>query len=143
MRTILDGQGRLKEIGFVPIPLSTEAPWLDSLSDGKAQQWRQRFVCFEKSRQSTNAFCRQEGVSPQSFYLWRKRLAQSPADGQAPLPLPAGFRPVRLLPSASVSVQLPGGTQLVVPTTDAQSLQLVIETLARVDAQRQERLRPC
>ena len=114
-----------------------------SLSDRKVRQWQERFVRFEKSRQSIDAFCRQEGVSPQSFYRWRKRLARSPADGQAPVPLPAGFRPVRLLPPASVSVQLPGGTQLAVPTTDPESLQLVIETLVRVDAQQAGEVRPC
>ena len=47
-----------------------------SLSDRKAQEWRRRLVRFEKSRHTINEFCRQEGFSPQSFYLWRKRLAR-------------------------------------------------------------------
>ena len=50
---------------------------------------------------------------------------------------------MRVLAAGGVSVQLPGGTQLVVPTTDVQSLQLVIETLARVDANRLGDARPC
>ena len=97
---------------------------------------------FEKSRHTINEFCRQEGVSPQSFYLWRKRLAQSGCRAAA-VQSPDGFRPVRLLPAGGVSVQLPGGTQLVVPTADAQSLRLVIETLARIDADRLGDVRPC
>ena len=97
---------------------------------------------FEKSRQTINEFCRQEGVSPQSFYLWRKRLAQAGLPSSCRRP-PDAFRPVRLLPAAGVSVQLPGGTQLVVPTADAESLRLVIETLARVDADRLGGARPC
>lgn len=109
-----------------------------SLSDRKAQEWRQRLIRFEKSRQSVNAFCGQEGFSPQSFYLWRKRLAKQPAAQP-----PDAFRPVRVLAAGGVSVQLPGGTQLVVPTADAQSLQLVIETLARIDADRLGDARPC
>jgi hypothetical protein len=40
-------------------------------------------------------------------------------------------------------VQLPGGTQLVVPTSDAESLRLVIGLLARADAERLGDTRPC
>jgi hypothetical protein len=115
------------------------------MPDRKAQEWRQRLLRFEKSRHTINEFCRQEGVSPQSFYLWRKRLAAlSPPVAEQPTVSSADvFRPVRLLPAAGVSVQLPGGTQLVVPTADAQSLRLVIETLALVDAKRWGDASPC
>jgi len=114
-----------------------------TLPDRKAQEWRQRLLRFEKSRHSINEFCRQEGFSPQSFYLWRKRLAQLPVTKQAAAQSPDAFRPVRLLPAAGVSVQLPGGTQLVVPTADPESLRLVIDILARVDADRVGGSRPC
>ena len=102
----------------------------------KAQEWRQRLVRSEKSRHSIKEFCRQEGVSPQSFYLWRGRLAQSTAGKKPPARRREAFRPVRLMPAANVSVQLPGGTQLAVPVSDPQALRLVIKTLARVDANR-------
>jgi hypothetical protein len=55
------------------------------------------------------------------------------------------FLPVRLVGStndagqaglASVTAQLPGGTQLQIPLGDRQALQLVIEALARNDALR-------
>jgi hypothetical protein len=105
-----------------------------STSRGKAQEWQRRLRRFQKSRQSVAAFCSQEGVSPPSFYLWKKRLAQRAQPASSAVESPPGFRPLRLLPSVGISVQLPGGTQLVVPTTDAESLRLVIETLARVDA---------
>ena len=72
--------------------------------------------------------------TPRPIAGCRSRPAARPA---------AGFRPVRLLPSVGVSVQLPGGTQLVVPTTDAESLRLVIDILARVDADRIGEGRPC
>ena len=45
--------------------------------------------------------------------------------------------------ATGVSVQLPGGTHLIVPTADAESLRLVIETLALVDADRLGGVRPC
>ena len=102
----------------------------------KAQEWRQRLVRSKKSGHSIQEFCRQEGVSPQSFYLWRRRLAQAPVGEKPPARPEEGFRPVRLLPAANVSVQLPGGTQLAVPLSDPQALRLVIDTLARVDANR-------
>lgn len=114
-----------------------------SFSAQKRDEWQRRLARFQQSRQSIAAFCRQEGVSPPSFYLWRKRLASSPRRIPSAPPSPTGFKPVRLLPSAELCVKLPGGTQLVVPTTDPASLRLVIETLAHVDAQQAGGARPC
>ena len=120
-----------------------------SLSLTRADEWQRRHSRFQQSQLTVAAFCRQEGVSVPSFYLWRKRLALSRPTKHARLTkhecsrAPAGFRPVRLLPSVGVSVQLPGGTQLVVPTMEAESLRLVIEILTRVDADRMREGRPC
>jgi transposase-like protein len=114
-----------------------------SLSPTKADEWQWRLSRFQQSQLTVAAFCRQEGVSAPSFYLWRKRLALSrPTKHECSKPS-AGFRPVRLLPSVGVSVELPGGTQLVVPTTDMESLRLVVELLARVDADRIREGRSC
>ena len=112
-----------------------------SVPGRKAHEWRRRFRRFHKSRQSVAAFCREEGISPASFYLWKKRLAQVSGLVSPAVNRPSGFHPVRLLAAAGVDVQLPGGTQLVVPLSDAESLRLVIETLARVDAEREAQ--PC
>jgi len=89
-------------------------------------------------------FCRKEGVSAVSFYRWRKRLAQRPGPAEEV----TGFRAVRVvgtngtLVAAGVAVQLPGGTQLRVPTSDPEGLRLVNATLARADARRAGG-RPC
>ena len=106
-----------------------------SMSGRKAQEWQRRLARFEESQQSVVAFCRQEGVSPPSFYLWRKRLSALQSVRKPSVGPPTGFRPVRIVPAAGVSVQLPGGTQLVVPMSDTESLRVVMEVLALVDAQ--------
>jgi transposase-like protein len=102
------------------------------LDSRRVREWQRRMARFEGTQQSVAEFCRQEGVSAPSFYQWRKRLAQRPAGAEEA----AGFRPVRLVGSADVAVQLPGGTQLQVPTSDRRALRLVIDTLARADAER-------
>jgi len=116
-----------------------------SLSGSKAGEWRQRLLRFEKCRSTVNEFCRQEGVSPASFYVWRKRLghnrqgARKPSTGQSP----PGFRPVRLLTPASLSVHLPGGTRLIVPMSEPEGLRSVIDAVARADAEHRAEARPC
>jgi transposase-like protein len=102
------------------------------LDSRKVYEWQRRMARFRETQQSVVEFCRQEGVSAPSFYQWRKRLAQRPRPAEAG----TGFRPVRLVSSAAVAVQLPGGTQLHVPTSERRVLRLVIDTLARADAQR-------
>ena len=83
-------------------------------------------------RQSVAEFCREEGVSVPSFYQWRNRLAKPPR----PAEQTPGFRSVQLVGSVGIAVRLPGGTQLDVPVSDLEVLRLVIDRLARADAQR-------
>jgi len=103
-----------------------------SSNSRKVREWQRRMRRFQEARQSVVEFCRKEGVSAVSFYRWRKRLVQRPRPAEEV----AGFRAVRLVSSAGVAVQLPGGTQLHIPTSDPQGLRLVIATLARADARR-------
>jgi hypothetical protein len=107
-----------------------------TISSRKIEDWRRRLARFRESQLSVTAFCRQEGVSPPSFYAWRKRLHAAARPQGVGESTPNGFRPVRLLPMSGVSVQLTGGTQLIVPTGDVESLRAVIETVVRVDADR-------
>ncbi len=103
-----------------------------SLDSRTVREWQRRMARFQEAQQSVAEFCRQEGVSAPSFYQWRKRLTQQPGTTEEA----GGFRTVRLVGSAGVSVRLPGGTQLQVPTSDLRALQLVIDRLARADARR-------
>lgn len=93
---------------------------------------------FRESGLSVSEFCRVEGVSTPSFYQWRKRLAEQRPQQSSVDDDSSGFARVRVVGSASVSAQLPGGTRVEIPIGDAQALRLVVETLARVDAQRAE-----
>lgn len=104
----------------------------DSLTFRKLREWQRRMVRFRKARESVAEFCRKEGVSAPAFYQWRKRLARQPGPAEEA----SSFKQVRLVTAASVAVHLPGGTRLHVPTSDAEALRLVIDTLARADAQR-------
>lgn len=103
----------------------------------KWQEWRGRMQRFEERRGSVAAFCRGEGVSEASFYQWRRRLAEASVQERGGgADATAGFRPVHVLRATSIAARLPGGTRLRVPCTDPQAVRLVIETLARLDAQR-------
>ena len=41
-------------------------------------QWQERLARWRQSGLSISEFCRREGVSPPSFYQWRKRLGTGP-----------------------------------------------------------------
>jgi transposase-like protein len=85
-------------------------------------------------------FCRDEDVSVPSFYQWRKKLQQHTAAEGTPGAAASGpashFTRVRLVASPCVTVRLPGGTQLDVPTADPEVLQRTIRILAQADARR-------
>ena len=124
-----------------------------SLDFPKVLEWRRRMARFRRSRRSVAEFCRGEGVSAPSFYQWRRRLAGTSArrkvravgagkgkpvgaeDGKA-TEATGNFTPVRLVATAGVAVHLPGGTEFCVPISDPQALRLVIDALARADAER-------
>lgn len=103
-----------------------------SFSQRKVQQWREVLRRFHASGLSVAGFCRQEQIAQASFYLWRKRLAQPAA---AKEPVASAFRSVRVLPASGVTVQLRGGTQIMVPESNPQALRTVIDALARVDSE--------
>ena len=42
--------------------------------EAKSEYWRQRIAEQERSGMSVQRFCEEQGLTEQSFYLWRKRL---------------------------------------------------------------------
>jgi hypothetical protein len=43
----------------------------------KVREWIERFDRFQRSQVTLTQFCRDEGVSMQSFYHWRKRISSN------------------------------------------------------------------
>ena len=94
----------------------------------KAAQWRERFHRFHRAGTSITRFCRREGISATSFYLWRRKLRPEPAAGvgrshqeDAPAqPRQGSFVPVRMLGGLNfggqmtMTAELPGGTRLLI-----------------------------
>ena len=114
-----------------------------SMDSPKVLEWRRRLARFKDSRQSVVQFCRDEDVSVPSFYQWRKKLRQPTtalngmhgALDEASDSVP-GFARLRMVASPCLTVRLPGGTQLDVPTADPDVLRRTIRMLAQVDARR-------
>ena len=46
--------------------------------NSKRQEWIARLKRFQEKPTSVHAFCRAEGISSASFYLWKRRLAVEP-----------------------------------------------------------------
>ena len=69
----------------------------------KVQQWSDRLKRFEKSSETVTQFCKAEGVSQPSFYLWKKKLG---IGNQVRVGTPKRgkheptFKPIRLTPTS-------------------------------------------
>src|SRR5262245_18335488 len=99
--------------------------------DSVRQSWAERLARVESSGLSVIEFCRAEAIASQSFYYWKRKLAD-PADAPGPAPQ---FVPVRLSASAPVELVLPGGAVLrLQPGCDLAFVRSLLEALT---------VRPC
>ena len=93
------------------------------------QLWQQRLDRFRDSGLTTSAFCDREGISPASFYAWRRRLQRGPTP---PADAPR-LVPVRLVTppaGAAVELLLPSGVVLrLSPDTDLAWLRQLLPVL--------------
>jgi hypothetical protein len=96
--------------------------------DAIRQRWVARFDRFATAGLSVTAFCRSEGISSQSFYYWKQRLA---AQAKSPAPQPPRLLPVRLLaPPTPVEVVLPQGAVLrLAPGCDLAFVRSLVDAL--------------
>lgn len=98
------------------------------MSDSKRQEWIARLKRFQEKPTSVHAFCRSEGISSASFYLWKRRLADEPRDPPT-TPTFVPFTVTHTPPIASVEVAFPNGIVFRLPA-DEHSLRALF-TLAR------------
>lgn len=91
----------------------------------KVAEWRERLRRFDSAGVSIAKFCREEGVSQSSFYLWRMRL-ECEASSRAE------FAPLRIVGGERVRVSLPGGALIEVPRGDERVIRIVMEALLSV-----------
>lgn len=101
--------------------------------------WRRRLERFGRSGLPVSRFCAAEGVSVASFYVWRKRVAAArihSAQPQAATGSGQAFAPVTLLGAGAMTVELPGGTRLQIPTGNVAVLRAAVEALAAADGRR-------
>lgn len=115
---------------------------------GTRRLWQQRFERFERGRLAIAAFCRAEGVSPASFYQWRKKLRRVVARSAAPAAggSAAGrqaFVPVEVLAASTVEVHLSNGVRLAMPATDRAAIEAVIAAVGRLPRAASEEVEPC
>jgi hypothetical protein len=107
--------------------VSDPVPEPRSSREATRQLWAERLARFATAEQSVVAFCAAEGVSVNSFFYWKRKLA-GPAAVAAAGPC---FLPVRVAPSAPVEVVLPGGTTLrLSPGCDLAFVRSLIDALA-------------
>ena len=112
----------------------------------KLELWRRRLREFERGTETVAAFCRRVSVSVATFYGWRRRVAhwaenRSAKPGRFPcnhsmngavaVP-PLSFLPVEVTtqPPSTIEVVFVGGTRVLVPSCDRESLRLVLELAA-------------
>lgn len=89
------------------------------------QLWSGRLARFSAAEQSVAAFCATEGVSVNSFFYWKRRLAAPSVPDGGPL-----FLPVRVTPASPVEVVLPSGALLrIAPGCDLAFVRSLLDAL--------------
>ncbi len=107
-----------------------------SSDSGKAVAWRRRVRRLERSGLTIARFCRQEGISEASFYRWRNKLAQRPTQGGDRTTAFQTVRVATCIPTQTdmpVSIQLPGGARIEVPTHNLDVVRAVLAELLRAN----------
>lgn len=89
-----------------------------------APQWSAWFDEFSRSGLTVSEFCRNKGVSQNSFYVWKRKLAPN-LDGESNA---NDFVPVAIAKDDRVEIEIPGGAILRVKN-DPLSLEPVLAAL--------------
>lgn len=99
-------------------------------NEALALTWSRRIARQRRSQVSIAEFCSEEGVSPNSFYAWRRRLqADDSAGPRSGLFVPIELPPA-LAPASGVRIELPSGAVVILPAEA--SAELVIAAIGAV-----------
>jgi transposase-like protein len=98
----------------------------------KWEAWKQRLKEFERGDWSVGEFCRRVGVSPATFYQWKRKLGQGRTRSEAgsrSAVSALNFVPIEITGRPSIEVQLANGARVLVPAHDAEAIRTVIGVL--------------
>lgn len=117
-------------------------------------EWVKRLERYAQSQLTVNEFCEWEGVSPATFYNWRKKLATGNVAERVMHRRPSGtskcdepgatidwsaFLPVQLTSNVSprsksspIRIRLPNGVCIFLPEADAATIETVISAVGRL-----------
>ena len=97
-------------------------------ASSRIEYWRAQVAQQERSRQSVKQFCEAQGITEQSFYVWRKRLQKQPAMRFALVETTARER--QSTGDAGLELMLGRGERLrISPGVDSALLRTVLEVL--------------
>lgn len=117
------------------------------LPDPEVRQWWQQLIdSFDPEQLSVAEFCREQGVSPSSFYQWRRKLHEQPpratrateGDDNGPSFVPVqiqapGVDPLQAAADEVATIHLPGGVRIEIPATQPEMLAKAIGEINRQD----------
>jgi len=96
-------------------------------AEERSAYWRERIAEHERSGMSVQQFCKERGVTEQSFYVWRKRLRKQAPTRFALVETGAAGQTAR---KAGLELVLVTGERLQIGVdVDATLLRRVLETL--------------
>jgi transposase-like protein len=96
----------------------------------KQQYWRDMVRRWQRSGQTVRAFCDEHGFSEQSFYGWRRTIAEHDQQAQTPAFVPIRVVSAAATPSALLEVVASSGRVIRVPADfDANALRRLLAIL--------------
>jgi len=98
----------------------------------KREAWRRRLREFDRGDWTVEGFCRHVGVSPATFYQWKRKLRQGTARacaGSSPASEAVNFIPLQITGRPSIEVYLANGARVLVPCHGPQAIRTVLAAL--------------
>jgi transposase-like protein len=99
----------------------------------REQFWRETFSTWQASRLTVREYCQRHQLTETAFHHWRRELRRRDAKS-APRPATPTFVPVRVIPAATLAVEVrcPSGHVVSLPNADAVTLRALFAALAPV-----------